>query len=252
MNPVNERQIAQFARLLIILVSSLTLVSIAAVTSNSSLQLGRTDKAAADGSGTDGRPLRIMPLGDSITDGLQFPGGYRTRLWQLAQRGGQAIDFVGSQRNGQNANLPDPDHEGHPGWTIQQLDQYAAQWVHTYRPDVILLHIGTNNFWENGELPSLAPARLARLIDHITSAAPAAHLYVALLVPSGQNDARLQQLNRAIPPMVAEHAKRGEKVSVVDQHSALTNADLVDGIHPNQQGYEKMAECWWRAMYAEL
>ena len=48
------------------------------------------------------RPIRYMPLGDSITDG--YPGeqgGYRTLLWQLlVQRDGDKIDFVGSLSGG--------------------------------------------------------------------------------------------------------------------------------------------------------
>src|SRR5262249_22927777 len=43
-------------------------------------------------------PVRIMPLGDSITYGVKSHdgGGYRTRLWHLLQQSGTAVDFVGS------------------------------------------------------------------------------------------------------------------------------------------------------------
>src|SRR5512139_1700018 len=65
--------------------------------------------------------VRIMPLGDSITDGTQVPGGYRIGLWQRLAATGHRVDFVGSQFNGP-ANLGDHDHEGHPGWRIDQID----------------------------------------------------------------------------------------------------------------------------------
>ncbi|HEX5200872.1 MAG TPA: GDSL family lipase, partial [Actinoplanes sp.] len=41
--------------------------------------------------------VRVMPLGDSITDGTQVPGGYRIGLWQRLAAGGYRVDFVGSQ-----------------------------------------------------------------------------------------------------------------------------------------------------------
>lgn len=57
--------------------------------------------------------VRVMPLGDSITDGVDVPGGYRIKLWQLMVAGGYTVDFVGSRSNGP-AELFDHDHEGHP------------------------------------------------------------------------------------------------------------------------------------------
>src|SRR5689334_12599304 len=57
-------------------------------------------------------PLRIMPLGDSITYGVGSSAldSYRGALfWRLADAG-VAVDYVGSMRSG---NSPDPDNEGH-------------------------------------------------------------------------------------------------------------------------------------------
>jgi hypothetical protein len=69
--------------------------------------------------------VRVMPLGDSITDGAQVPGGYRINLWQ---RTAGAVDFVGSGFNGP-AGLGDHDHEGHSGWRIDQLDTNIVTWL---------------------------------------------------------------------------------------------------------------------------
>jgi hypothetical protein len=67
-------------------------------------------------------PVRIMPLGNSITDdsGSSHDGGYRRDLYDLLQNAGIAFDFVGSRQTG--ADLPDRDHEGHPGFPASQLD----------------------------------------------------------------------------------------------------------------------------------
>ncbi|WP_279579997.1 hypothetical protein [Fodinicola feengrottensis] len=49
-------------------------------------------------------PVRIMALGDSVTDGLTLPdgtpGSYRNDLWQLMKSDGYPVDFVGSQSSG--------------------------------------------------------------------------------------------------------------------------------------------------------
>ncbi|KAA9372941.1 GDSL family lipase, partial [Microbispora cellulosiformans] len=88
--------------------------------------------------------VRVMPLGDSITEGTQVPGGYRIGLWQRLAAGRYTVDFVGSQYNGPG-NLGDHDHEGHPGWRIDQIDANITGWLRSYTPRTVLLHIGTND-----------------------------------------------------------------------------------------------------------
>src|SRR4051794_38567237 len=48
----------------------------------------------------DAPGVRIMPLGDSLTDGQDIPGGYRIDLWARFAADGEPINFVGSQANG--------------------------------------------------------------------------------------------------------------------------------------------------------
>src|SRR5437879_7205666 len=69
--------------------------------------------------------IRILPLGDSITHGWIVPGGYRLPLYQLLTNAGYNVDFTGTQTDNGAPGLPDPDHEGHPGWTIRQINAIA-------------------------------------------------------------------------------------------------------------------------------
>ena len=200
--------------------------------------------AAAESNGG----VKVMPLGDSITDGYTVPGGYRIGLWQRFVSGGYKVDFVGSQSNGP-ASLGDHDHEGHPGWRIDQIDANVASWLNTYQPHTVLLHIGTNDILQNDDLGN-APNRLSTLIDHITATAPTAEVFVAQIIPlgnSGQN-AQVQTYNAAIPGIVSSKVSAGKHVHLVDQYDALTTADLVDGIHPTAGGYDKMAAVWYSAL----
>src|SRR4051812_49089883 len=114
--------------------------------------------------------VRVMPLGDSITDGYNVPGGYRIELWQRMASAGNVVDFVGSGSNGP-ANLGDHDHEGHSGWRIDQLDANIVGWLGTSAPRTVLLHIGTNDMNQNYDIAN-APARLSALIDKIRANAP--------------------------------------------------------------------------------
>jgi lysophospholipase L1-like esterase len=192
--------------------------------------------------------VRVMPLGDSITDGVTVSGAYRTGLWQRFVTGGFRVDFVGSLFGGP-ANLGDHDHEGHSGWRIDQIDANIITWLRTTTPHTVLLHIGTNDVLQNLNL-SNAPARLSALIDHITATVPAAEVFVATIIPlaSPAQETAVRSYNAAIPGIVQSKVNAGRHVHLVDMHAALTAADLADGIHPNAGGYDKMAATWSNAL----
>ncbi|MFI5910873.1 AbfB domain-containing protein [Dactylosporangium sp. NPDC051541] len=191
--------------------------------------------------------VRVMPLGDSITDGFNVPGGYRMNLWRALANAGHPVDFVGSQFNGP-ADLPDHDHEGHPGWRIDEVDANASAWVGGTAPRSVLIHLGTNDVIQNYNL-SGAPARLSGLIDKVRAAAPNADVFVASIIPlaDAAREANASAFNAALPGIVAG---KGAKVHFVDMHAALTPGDLADGVHPTRGGYDKMAARWASAMAA--
>jgi lysophospholipase L1-like esterase len=190
-----------------------------------------------------------MPLGDSITDGMKVAGGYRSDLWQLMSADGYAPNFVGSRTSGP-AQLGDRAHEGHPGWRIDQLKATVRGWLLRYRPQIVLLHIGSNDIIQNYRLAT-APRRLGALVDRITTVLPGVRLYVATIVPFADpiREARATQYNAAISEVVARKAAANHGVHLVDLHSALTAADLSsDGVHPDSGGFSKMAARWYGAL----
>ncbi|GHJ12893.1 MULTISPECIES: RICIN domain-containing protein [unclassified Micromonospora] len=220
------------------------LAAVAALALSVTGVLAPAGPAAAESNGG----VRVMPLGDSITEGTQVPGGSRIGLWQRLAAGGYRVDFVGSQFNGPS-NLGDHDHEGHPGWRIDQIDANITGWLNTYQPRTVLLHIGTNDILQNYNV-STAPNRLSTLIDRITTTAPNADVFVAQIIPlanAGQESA-VRTFNAALPGIVQSKVNAGKRVHLVDQHAALTTADLIDGIHPTATGYDKMAAVWYAAL----
>jgi hypothetical protein len=85
------------------------------------------------------------------------------------------------------------------------------------------------------------------LVDHILANAPGVELFVAQITPETDPslEARVQAYNAALPAMVQG---KGSHVHLVDMHSALTTADLADGVHPTAAGYAKMGAVWHSAL----
>jgi len=195
------------------------------------------------------QPVRIMPLGDSITygTGSDSKSSYRAALWnRLVDQAGYNIDFVGSQQSGA---LPDRDNEGHRGWRIDQIAADIDGWMSTYQPDVVLLHIGTNDMIQGYHLAT-APQRLGALLDQILTDQPATTIIVAQIVPSLNpvTEARIKAFNAALPGIVAA---RGSRVHLVNM-SVLSPADMYDNVHPNDLGYARMAVRWYSALETVL
>ncbi|MFI1796471.1 SGNH/GDSL hydrolase family protein, partial [Streptomyces sp. NPDC020379] len=188
--------------------------------------------------------LAVMPLGDSITHGAGSSNGsgYRAELWNRLVPHTDNLDFVGTQRNGK---LPDPDHEGHWGWKIGGLSDNIGKWLSAAKPNVVLLHIGTNDMHDNYQVDT-APHRLGELIDKITKAAPDMTVLVSSLVPSSDagTQRRIEQFNSVVPQLVADRRSKGFHVGYVDM-GAVTTRDLSDDLHPKDSGYVKMADAFY-------
>ncbi|RKS68270.1 lysophospholipase L1-like esterase [Actinomadura pelletieri DSM 43383] len=184
--------------------------------------------------------LTTMALGDSITYGIGHSGlsGYRDELRRRLVSEAQSMDFVGSQQSG---NLPDRDNEGHPGAMINDIARRADSAVPLHKPNLVLLHAGTNDM-DRGDAAG-APAALGSLIDQVIEDAPNTTVLVSTLVPSKNAavQARIDAFNKQIPGVVAQRARTGKHVAVVDMNE-VTTGDLADYLHPNDRGYAKMAD----------
>ncbi|NAS25745.1 hypothetical protein GT755_29200 [Herbidospora sp. NEAU-GS84] len=202
--------------------------------------------------------LRVMPMGDSITVGYGGIGdnteeyvGYRRELLSRLQAAGHSVDFVGSQDSGAGS-IPDTDHEGHGGRRIDHIDDLAECAIRRYRPNVVLLHIGTNDMNRNFDVGN-AHHRLAALIRKITNAAPETTVLVSGLVPSQDDaiNARIAAYNSRIPDMARTLAAEGRRVRALGM-GAVTEADLRDKLHPGQGGYDKMGKTFNTAIIGAL
>jgi hypothetical protein len=217
-----------------------------------------------------GAVTRIMPLGDSITQGsssgvsdLSRQVSYRKALWDKLVVAGYDVDFVGSRNSG-SALFADGDHEGHPGWTDDEIvngngvpaEGTLEEWLAAHQPDVILLHIGTN-----GLDPS--PDQVEVILNVIDTYSTDTWVILALIIkrscdpyaPPCPGDDDTTAFNDAV--LFMANGRVSDKIVVVDMEDGAgidyrerPAGDMYDELHPFQYGigYAKMADEWFSAL----
>ena len=201
-------------------------------------------------------PVRIMPLGDSITYGDSHydedhgtPTGlrhaYRNHLWYMLQDAEYEADFVGSVIAGQDLEPPfDPENEGHPGWTSYDEAPRVYDWLLVNPADTILLHIGTNDH-------SYSVAGVKEMLDEIDrferNTGMPVRVIVALIINRQQPDGVIYAFNENLKKLVNERINKGDILTLVDMYhkAALAPDDYIENTHPNDKGYQKIAKVWF-------
>ena len=198
--------------------------------------------------------LRIMPLGDSITEGVPGDGvecgGYRAPLYKLLTADGYTVDFVGTNTVRPGDLVDEVQHEGHGGWRISHAS--VGLYEHLYgwfaqidAPHIVLLHIGTND--TNDPDYEHAVNRLDALIDRIVECQPSAYVIVTTLLErdAGKYAMITQYFNPFVPGIVsAQQAKGHTRVRFLDMNAAVPLSLMADQLHPGAEGYALMAEAW--------
>ncbi len=237
--------------------------------------------------------VRIMPLGDSITQGIYSGGGcdpdgdcpvrsqrigYRKKLWTdlEALSPNYAVDIIGSLADGSAAGLtpPDDQHEGRPGdcagptlnsWCAlpdvynssitRNLSDNILAWLNTNQADFILLHVGTNGL--NFTTPAANASAVDTLLTNIDSWAQSNYpvtVFVARIIPAVNGSLDVNSFNNLVAAIPAAHHPH-ISVIMVDEQSQLrltsdpnkadpTYMTAGNNLHPNQTGYNRMADKW--------
>jgi lysophospholipase L1-like esterase len=181
--------------------------------------------------------------------------GYREFLRDGLAAEGYDVTYVGSV-----SVIEGLAHEGHSGWTIGDLDYCIenAAWLEGVEPDIVLLHIGTNDAGR-ARTPEQMVADLTSLLGHIYGRLPSTtEVIVAQIIPTrsglqpyfASSDALMNDIidpyNAQIPSVVDRFRQDGNHVSYVDMGSVIQSDSDFDryGDHPNVAGYERMADAW--------
>lgn len=181
---------------------------------------------------------------DSTTSGLGSSDGNGYRKILTENLPGNTVDMIGSQKTG---NMEDNDHEGHVGSRINDIASYTS--ARSQKPNVVLLHAGTNDMYHPDEWTS-APTHFGKLLDKVLKECSSAVVLAALIPPSKDRELnnRINMFNEGITQAIKDRSDRAKRVLLVDMNAMFSTAELSDEVHPNDKGYEIMAHAWRRSL----
>ncbi len=197
---------------------------------------------------------KIMPIGNSITDGVGSSDGlgFRQKLYTKLNNGGVDFQFVG----GDGASP----YNGH-FLKGAKIDVFLAGGtkdvtpaLNSYQPNMVLIHLGTNNI-NNGAIaagpytnPASAAGELYELLKLVSSNQYVTKILLCKIVPRVVNgsieDSKTDDFNAEILNLFFERPSgiSYNKITIVDMNSIMGLEDYSDDdLHPDDSGYEKMA-----------
>ncbi len=221
-------------------------------------------------------PVKILPIGDSITQGTKGEQSYRKPLTQELDLISCSYEMVGSRLQTNRPSLePIPvfesPHEGYSGHAVDDfLNATISNGIQnpginsimdSETPDVILLHIGSNdmtrsqpvqgNYNSNGTGGTIAEIDL--LATRIWNKNPNAEILIANVIPwfGGSNNPNIgsdvEDLGDAIEAWVS--SENDSRLHLVDVRSNYLSSYMnADGIHPNQNGDAHIADAFLQAI----
>lgn len=225
-----------------------------------------------DGGGqTPSLPLRIVPIGDSITQGRLGDGSfdsseastlsYRYALWQLFVDAGIDVDFVGSHAGGFGGDPAwedyrgqrfDRDHEGHWGWRLDDIRDSLPAWLGEYEADVALIMLGTNDV-NAGDTVSQMLLEAEDIIAILRQANPD---IVIIWGHAFQEWDPFPAFREEMEALAIEMSTARSPILTVSRADdwvsdpSLPASDTVDWVHPNLRGDQKLAEAFFEAIVA--
>lgn len=242
---------------------------------------GNTDSSSEGGAVNDTssaaeqkepRSIKLMALGDSITEGFTYRGAYRVSLANKLEENGlsQYVDFVGKKTGGE---CYDNQHCGYTGYSIDFIAEEDSisgsrvgisdridKLMDDFTPDAVMLQIGTNDILSLYDLDN-AGVRLKGLVDKIFEKLPEDGKLFLATIPYmdatsdtyispehftvEEMDKYVDDYNEKVKALVEEEKAAGRNIELADVNSAVTKEDLQDGVHPTKEGYEKLGEFWY-------
>jgi lysophospholipase L1-like esterase len=201
--------------------------------------------------------VKIMPLGDSITKGTgsAYNWGYREPLYVSLINGDYSFDFVGGLTDG---SFAEPNHEGHYGWRADEILNgrisepaagKLASWLPVSQPDVILLHIGTNDITQGNQDANEVNSILNVIDAYEVTSGKNIPVVLARIIDRVPNSSLTTAYNNDLNTMATRRIANGDNITIVNMQNALNySTDMADSLHPNDNGYIKMANVWYNAL----
>jgi acetyl esterase/lipase len=204
------------------------------------------------------KPVTILPLGASITEGNDKHPSYRMALWELLVGHGYVVEFVGSRAS--DERIGPLKHEGHSGSPAEFVEEHAAEFYRANPADIVLLHAGHNHSTEEHPVPGIVAAT-RRILTTLREINPRVIVVVAQPAPKGKLPKYdyLPELDRALAKFAekdrSEHAQDGiHPVVLADMSVGFDwhTDTIADHVHPNPGGAHKIAQRWFVALQGVL
>ena len=219
---------------------------------------------------TAANPLKIMPVGDSITDDCVTNGAWRLFLQPLLDTNGIAFTNTGRLLGAGYPGFNKRWHEGYCGSVIappgvfavysynitdayQQRIMRDALAITNKRPDLMLILIGANDIGRGRNPWVVATNDMPNLLSVIFSNVPNTHVLLTKITTLqnaglGYNSyaANVPIYNAALQGMVNQRRALGQKVYLADMFSAVDYSTMFlnDHLHPNPAGLRAIANEW--------
>lgn len=119
-------------------------------------------------------------------------------------------------------------------------------------PDVVMINAGSNDCIQKFAIASIGP-RMDNLLEYIWSASPGSTIILSTLLVNSDAfvEAQILETNAQFHELAKRKADSGKRIIFVDMHTKEGPCpdDLVDGTHPNDVGYYKMASLWRQGVH---
>jgi len=180
--------------------------------------------------------LTIMPVGDSLTVGLQ--GGYRKPLFENLKEHGFILKETGSKFSS---------YEAYRGATVGQLNKSLLISMGKYAPDIILLMVGTNDA-ASGRPASMYQKRLSSLVKKVFTAYPCISLYISEIPLIKGKEHIVRKYNKVILDVVLEYTSKYNIFLVEGAEDISFNHFSKDGVHLKPSGYKILSSLWFNVL----
>lgn len=192
---------------------------------------------------------RIMPVGDSITQGSKSFSNYRLPLLERLTAAGYHVEYVGSRTS--QSRLGPLAHEGYSGKNAEFLAGVVGKSFADHPADIVLIHAGHNHFAEEKPVAKIIAATES-MIATFRKANPKVIILLAQVIPSGKlpKYAYLPELNEELAKLAPRLDTPEQRVILVNQAEGfdVEKDTIADKVHPNAAGAEKMATKWFDAL----
>lgn len=192
---------------------------------------------------------RIMPVGDSITEGGKTFSNYRYPLWEKLFAAGYVVDYVGTRTS--ESRVGPLKHEGYGGKNAEFVAEMLEKNFPKHVADVVLIHAGHNHFSEEKPVAGIIAAHES-MIRTARAANPRVIVLVAQVITSGKlpKYAYLTELNAEIEELASKLNTPQSPVVAVNMADGFDwRTDTIeDQVHPNATGASKMADKWFAAL----